>query len=86
MSIQPRGGRQPAPPWMMKSKTEREAANKRKETGQLCFCLGFFLSVIGVVIAAIVDKEEGVRQSVKGLLVSALVYIVCWIVYAVVTA
>ena len=35
---------------------------------KLCFWLGFFFLILGVLIAAIIAKTEGVRSALKGFM------------------
>ena len=39
----------------------------------LCFILGFLLGPIGVIVAAIISKADGVKVSLIGLVVSAVI-------------
>lgn len=38
----------------------------------LCFWLGFTLSFFGLLIAAIIEKREGVEQAIRGIVLEAI--------------
>lgn len=52
--------------------------------GSLCFWLGFWLWFLGLLIAAIVGKAEGVMRAVKGFLCSLLIVVGLYVMLAVV--
>ncbi len=52
-----------------------------KEDARLCFWFGFSLPILGLVVAAIIGKGEGVRHALHGLrwCVAAVVFVlVVW--------
>jgi hypothetical protein len=49
--------------------------SEEQENGALCFWLGFFLSLFGVLIAAIIGKGRGVVRAFQGMLFNALIVI-----------
>ena len=59
--------------------SEFDGSRERNSDDVLCFWLGFFLSVVGLLIAAVVSKGDGVRKAIKGFLFG----IGAWIVMAI---
>jgi len=47
--------------------------SEKEENGALCFWLGFFLSLFGVLIAAIIGKGKGVIRAFQGMLFSLFI-------------
>lgn len=53
----------------------QETSVEQSHSPVLCFLLGFFLWLLGVLIAAIVDKAYGVKKALLGMVVSILIVI-----------
>jgi thiol:disulfide interchange protein len=49
--------------------------SEKQENGALCFWLGFFLSLFGLLIAAIIGKGKGVIRAFQGMLLGALIVV-----------
>jgi hypothetical protein len=49
--------------------------SEKEENGALCFWLGFFLSLFGVLIAAIIGKGKGVIRAFQGMLLNAVIVV-----------
>lgn len=58
-----------------------ESTNESEEgsNGILCFWLGFMFWLLGLVIAAVVGKGNGVKKAIWGMFVSTAIYIVVWV-------
>lgn len=59
-----------------KSQEQLKAEAANQQTLSLCFGLGFVLEIIGIVIAAIIAKEQGVRAAIRGMLWSLVLWAV----------
>ena len=49
---------------------------KKRQRDPLCFLLGFFFNVLGILIAAIIIKNDGVVDAVNGLFAFVFVMLI----------
>lgn len=68
--------RKPRGPLNPQFATRRLADSVEEDTGNhgcLCFCLGFLLGPLGLLIAAIIAKAKGLIAALRGLAVAWLI-------------